>query len=156
MPSGTDVRLDTDLLHYSEITCLASFHHTPGADPKGARYRQPRVHLRQGFGQSREPLANLLQVMQHLMSHNGHLKTAIIHRVFDVFPRPLRFCLPGAVESHVARGRFAPVHALARHGVITKNFHVVSFLLPKHLHQDFYNVYAFAAEATILATRPAM
>ena len=25
-----------------------------------------------------EPLANLLAVMQHLMSHNGHLKTAII------------------------------------------------------------------------------
>jgi hypothetical protein len=25
-----------------------------------------------------EPLGNLLQVLQHLMSHNGHLKTAII------------------------------------------------------------------------------
>ena len=25
-----------------------------------------------------EPLSNLLEVMQHLMSHNGHLKTAII------------------------------------------------------------------------------
>jgi squalene synthase HpnC len=24
-----------------------------------------------------------------------------------------------------------------------ENFHIVSFLLPKHLHQDFYNVYAF-------------
>lgn len=24
-----------------------------------------------------------------------------------------------------------------------ENFHVVSFLLPRHLHQDFYNVYAF-------------
>src|SRR6202043_3607192 len=24
-----------------------------------------------------------------------------------------------------------------------ENFHVVSFLLPKKLHQDFYNVYAF-------------
>ena len=24
-----------------------------------------------------------------------------------------------------------------------ENFQVVSFLLPKHLHQDFYNVYAF-------------
>ena len=24
-----------------------------------------------------------------------------------------------------------------------ENFHVVSFLLPKRLHQDFYNVYAF-------------
>ena len=24
-----------------------------------------------------------------------------------------------------------------------ENFHVVSFLLPKELHQDFYNVYAY-------------
>src|SRR5438874_13471022 len=24
-----------------------------------------------------------------------------------------------------------------------ENFHIVSFLLPKRLHQDFYNVYAF-------------
>ncbi|MBV9036193.1 MAG: squalene/phytoene synthase family protein, partial [Acidobacteriaceae bacterium] len=24
-----------------------------------------------------------------------------------------------------------------------ENFHVVSFLLPKELHQDFYNVYSF-------------
>src|ERR1700724_601570 len=24
-----------------------------------------------------------------------------------------------------------------------ENFHVVSFLLPKRLHQDFYNVYSF-------------
>lgn len=30
---------------------------------------------------------------------------------------------------------------LARHHY--ENFHVVSFLLPKRLHQDFYNVYAF-------------
>ena len=28
-PSGTSVELDTNLLHYSEITCKASFHHTP-------------------------------------------------------------------------------------------------------------------------------
>jgi L-iditol 2-dehydrogenase len=25
-----------------------------------------------------EPLTNLLEVMRHLMSHNGHMKTAII------------------------------------------------------------------------------
>jgi Squalene/phytoene synthase len=31
-----------------------------------------------------------------------------------------------------------------------ENFHVVSFLLPKHLHQDFYNVYAFCRRANDL------
>src|SRR5258707_14427097 len=28
-----------------------------------------------------------------------------------------------------------------------ENFHVVSFLLPKRLHQDFYNVYAYCRSA---------
>jgi L-iditol 2-dehydrogenase len=32
-PSGTKVGLDTGLLHYSEITCKASFHHTPSGAP---------------------------------------------------------------------------------------------------------------------------
>jgi squalene synthase HpnC len=32
-----------------------------------------------------------------------------------------------------------------------ENFHVVSFLLPKRLHQDFYNVYAFCRWADDLA-----
>src|SRR3954470_3413435 len=32
-----------------------------------------------------------------------------------------------------------------------ENFHVVSFLLPKELHQDFYNVYAYCRWADDLA-----
>jgi hypothetical protein len=32
----------------------------------------------QDFVNGVEPLQNLLEVMQHLMSHNGHMKTAII------------------------------------------------------------------------------
>src|SRR5580658_8052381 len=32
-------------------------------------------------------------------------------------------------------------HWLANHHY--ENFHVVSFLLPKRLHQDFYNIYSF-------------
>ncbi|HWE50313.1 MAG TPA: squalene synthase HpnC [Bryobacteraceae bacterium] len=32
-----------------------------------------------------------------------------------------------------------------------ENFHVVSFLLPKHLHQDFYNVYSYCRWADDLA-----
>ena len=34
-----------------------------------------------------------------------------------------------------------------------ENFHVVSFLLPKRLHQDFYNVYALKHDA--IAMTPA-
>ena len=35
----------------------------------------------------------------------------------------------------------AYTHWLSTHHY--ENFHVVSFLLPKRLHQDFYNVYSF-------------
>ena len=29
-PAGTEVKLDTNLIHYSDLTLKASFHHTPG------------------------------------------------------------------------------------------------------------------------------
>ena len=77
-PNDSQVNLDTALLHYSEITCKASFHHTP-------LYIQKALDLVSGghitasfFVNSEEPLTNLLAVMRHLMSHNGHLKTAIL------------------------------------------------------------------------------
>ncbi len=77
-PSGTDVCLDTGLLHYSEITCLASFHHTPALIRKALDIVSRGYISAKDLVNRVEPLANLLQVMQHLMSHNGHLKTAII------------------------------------------------------------------------------
>jgi len=77
-PEGTEVPVNAGLLHYSELTLKASFHHTP------ALIRQALDIISRGRVTARdfvnrvEPLANLLEVMQHLMSHNGHLKTAII------------------------------------------------------------------------------
>ncbi|HLW75335.1 MAG TPA: alcohol dehydrogenase catalytic domain-containing protein [Bryobacteraceae bacterium] len=77
-PSGTHLDLDTNLLHYSELTLRASFHHTP------ALIRRALEIVELGFISAKdlvnrvEPLTNLIEVMQHLMSHNGHLKTAII------------------------------------------------------------------------------
>jgi L-iditol 2-dehydrogenase len=29
-PAGTEVKLDTNLIHYNDLTLKASFHHTPG------------------------------------------------------------------------------------------------------------------------------
>lgn len=77
-PNDSKVNLDTALLHYSEITCKASFHHTPAYIQK-ALDLVCAGHITSSFFVNREePLANLLEVMQHLMSHNGHLKTAIL------------------------------------------------------------------------------
>ncbi|MCX6597503.1 MAG: zinc-binding dehydrogenase [Acidobacteria bacterium] len=77
-PSDTTVPIDTQHLHYSEITLKASFHHTPkhiraALDMISAGH----VTARQ-FVNREEPLSKLLDVFKHLMSHNGHLKTAII------------------------------------------------------------------------------
>ena len=77
-PNDSKVNLDTALLHYSEITCKASFHHTPAYIRK-ALDLVSAGHITASFFVNREePLANLLEVMRHLMSHNGHLKTAIV------------------------------------------------------------------------------
>jgi len=77
-PTHSTVNLDTALLHYSEITCKASFHHTPAYIRKALDLIY-RGHIAASFFvNNEEPLANLLEVMRHLMSHNGHLKTAIV------------------------------------------------------------------------------
>jgi len=77
-PNESRVMFDTNLLHYSEITCKASFHHTPAHIRKALDLVTRGDISSRDFVNSEEPLANLLEVMRHLMSHNGHLKTAII------------------------------------------------------------------------------
>ena len=77
-PTDTKVNLDTNLLHYSELTCKASFHHTPKHIQKALELVTSGEILAVDFINRTEPLSNLLEVMRHLMSHNGHMKTAII------------------------------------------------------------------------------
>uniref|UniRef100_Q029L8 Alcohol dehydrogenase, zinc-binding domain protein n=1 Tax=Solibacter usitatus (strain Ellin6076) TaxID=234267 RepID=Q029L8_SOLUE len=77
-PNESKVNLDTALLHYSEITCKASFHHTPAYIQKALDLVCAGHITASVFVNKEEPLANLLEVMRHLMSHNGHLKTAIV------------------------------------------------------------------------------
>ncbi|HLN04382.1 MAG TPA: zinc-binding dehydrogenase [Bryobacteraceae bacterium] len=77
-PNESRVSLDTSLLHYSEITCKASFHHTPGHIRKALDIICNGDIRARDFVNREEPLTNLLEVMRHLMSHNGHLKTAIL------------------------------------------------------------------------------
>ena len=77
-PNDSKVSLDTALLHYSEITCKASFHHTPAYIQKALDLIRAGHITASFFVNREEPLTNLLEVMRHLMSHNGHLKTAIV------------------------------------------------------------------------------
>jgi L-iditol 2-dehydrogenase len=77
-PNDSRIQLDTQWLHYSEITCKASFHHTPAHIRKALDFVSRGVITARDFVNRVEPLTNLLEVMRHLMSHNGHMKTAII------------------------------------------------------------------------------
>jgi L-iditol 2-dehydrogenase len=75
---GTEVPVDTNNLHYSELTLRASFHHTPALVRKALDAVSRGYISAKDFVNRVEPLTNLIDVMQHLMSHNGHMKTAII------------------------------------------------------------------------------
>lgn len=77
-PNDTRVTLETSLLHYSELTCLASFHHTPYYIRKSLDIVSRGDITARDFVNREEPLGNLNEVLRHLMSHNGHMKTAII------------------------------------------------------------------------------
>lgn len=76
--AGTKVELDTNRLHYNNITLRASFHHTPAAARKAfdlivsGRFRSRQTIT------SHAPLAELDRVFRHLMNRAGDIKTAII------------------------------------------------------------------------------
>jgi L-iditol 2-dehydrogenase len=77
-PSGTKVELDTNLLHYSEITCKASFHHTPSTMREALDIIASGGITARDFVDAEEPLENLSSVLFRLAEGSTTLKTAII------------------------------------------------------------------------------
>jgi L-iditol 2-dehydrogenase len=78
-PSGTKVGLDTGLLHYSEIACKATFHHTPAHIRKALELISDGVVSGSYMVNHEEPLTQLPQVLADLAHRrNGQIKTAII------------------------------------------------------------------------------
>jgi L-iditol 2-dehydrogenase len=77
-PSGTHIPLDTTLIHYSEITIKASFHHTP----RHIREALEAIHRGQiraeTFITGEERLPQLRGVLERLLNRNGDIKIAII------------------------------------------------------------------------------
>jgi L-iditol 2-dehydrogenase len=77
-PSGTHIPLDTTLIHYSEITIKASFHHTP------RHIREALDVVRRGSLKAdtlitgEERLASIRDVLEGLLARNGQLKIAIL------------------------------------------------------------------------------
>jgi L-iditol 2-dehydrogenase len=78
-PTGTKVGLNTDLLHYSEITCKATFHHTPDHIRRALEVISDGTVSASHFVNHEEPLSRLPQVLRDLAHHrNGQIKTAIV------------------------------------------------------------------------------
>ena len=77
-PTGSEIALDTSLLHYSEITLKSSFHHTPGHIRRALEVITRGDIRAADFVTGEAPLADLLGVLRHMMNRNGHLKTAIL------------------------------------------------------------------------------
>jgi L-iditol 2-dehydrogenase len=77
-PSGTHIPLDSTLIHYSEITIKANFHHTP----RHIREALDAIHRGKFNAQNlitgEEHLASLGSVLERLLNRNGDLKIAII------------------------------------------------------------------------------
>lgn len=78
-PADSAVTLDTTLLHYSEITCKASFHHTPSHVRRALDLITRGTITAAQLVNHEEPLEQLPRVLDELANHrNGQIKTAII------------------------------------------------------------------------------
>jgi L-iditol 2-dehydrogenase len=78
-PTGTRVGLDTSLLHYSEITCKATFHHTPAHVQRALRWIAEGAVDARHIVNHEQPLSDLPAVLQEMAQRrNGQIKTAII------------------------------------------------------------------------------
>ncbi len=77
-PRETAICLDTGRIHYGSLTLQATFHHTPEHIREALDIiSRGDVHA-SDFILNEAPLTDLIEVFKHMMSHNGHLKTAIL------------------------------------------------------------------------------
>ena len=78
-PKGTVVGLDTNLLHYSDLTLKASFHHTPGTARRAFRMICSPGFQADAFITSRAALADVAAVYHSMHTGSGRgIKTAIV------------------------------------------------------------------------------
>lgn len=77
-PKGAEVSLPAELLHYSGLTCLASFHHTPAANREALAIISAGHVAARDFVGAEEPLSAVPDVLRRLSRENGSLKTAIL------------------------------------------------------------------------------
>ena len=79
-PAGTCVTLDTGLIHYSNLTLLASFHHTPRTIRKALDYIENGVVRAIDFVDGERSLDELPQLFAEMARGNRSVKTLILVR----------------------------------------------------------------------------
>ena len=76
-PSGAVITLDTTLIHYSNLTLLASFHHTPHTIRRALEYIEAGVIRAKDFVDGECPLSKLPELFKSMAAGNSAIKTLI-------------------------------------------------------------------------------
>ena len=76
-PSGTTVTLDTTLIHYSDLTLLASFHHTPRTIRRALEFIEAGVIRAADFVNGECSLDELPQLLKSMTQGNRAVKTFV-------------------------------------------------------------------------------
>jgi L-iditol 2-dehydrogenase len=76
-PSGTAVSLDTQLIHYSNLTLMASFHHTPHTIRRALEFIESGVVGAKDFVDGECPLTQLPELFKSMAAGNRAIKTLI-------------------------------------------------------------------------------
>jgi L-iditol 2-dehydrogenase len=76
-PSNTSVTLDTTLIHYSNLTLLASFHHSPRAIRRALEFIEAGVIHAGDFVDGECPLSRLPELFKQMAAGNHAVKTLI-------------------------------------------------------------------------------
>ena len=76
-PSGSTVSLDTQLIHYSNLTLLASFHHTPRTIRRALEFIEAGVIRAADFVDGECPLTQLPELFKSMVAGNSAIKTLV-------------------------------------------------------------------------------
>ena len=76
-PAGTTVALDTGRLHYSSLTLVASFHHTPRTIRRALEFIEAGVIRAADFVDGEWPLSRLPELFHSMTTGNRVVKTLI-------------------------------------------------------------------------------
>jgi L-iditol 2-dehydrogenase len=76
-PAGTSITLDTTLIHYSNLTLLASFHHTPRTIRRALEFIEAGVIHSRDFVDGECSLAKLPELFKAMTMGNHAVKTLI-------------------------------------------------------------------------------